>query len=186
MSEQIPIEPLALVRTRQWLENVVIGLNLCPFAAAPYRASRVRFVCSVARTEQALLESLAVELEALQAVTPSVCETTLLVHPYVLGSFDAYNQFLDYADALLDEMGLSGEIQIASFHPDYCFAGCPADDPANLSNRSPFPMLHLLREESIESVLQAGANTEEIVERNQAVLRGLDERQIQQLMPGVD
>lgn len=169
--------------TRQWLEKVVIGLNLCPYAAAPWRQGRVRFQLSQARNEQQLAEDLADELLALQATDPLECETTLLIHPQVLGDFLDYNDFLDLADRLLEDLALDGILQIASFHPDYQFADSAPDDPANCTNRSPYPMLHLLRETSIERATAGLTNPEIIFERNIKTMQDLGIDGWKALMP---
>lgn len=159
--------------TRRWLETVVIGLNLCPFAAVPWRQGRIRFRVSEANSEQQLALDLAEELIALQAADPADCETSLLIHPRVLGDFLDYNDFLDIADRLLEELELDGTLQIASFHPDYRFADSAPDDPANCTNRSPYPMLHLLREASIEAATARLPDPESIFERNIKTLQEL-------------
>lgn len=167
-----PTPDEAIDATREWLERAVIGLGLCPFARQPYTAGRVRIIASEARTEVALVEHLERELLAL-ASDDAEHETTLLVHPYVLGDFMDYNQFLDVADGLLDDLDLEGVLQVASFHPDYQFADSEANDIANFTNRSPYPVLHLLREESITRAVEAYPDTDRIYERNIEVLRQL-------------
>src|SRR5688500_19764564 len=132
-----------------WLEKAVIGLQLCPFASHPYLNDRVRFCVSEQRAREALLEDLSRELLRLRDTDPQTCETTLLIHPWVLTDFHEYNDFLDDCDALVEHLDLAGELQVASFHPRYQFAGTRADDIENYSNRSPYPMLHLLREASV-------------------------------------
>jgi hypothetical protein len=164
-------DPIA--RTRRWLERAVIGLNLCPFAKAVYVKQQVRFVLSEACDGDDLLEVLHDELRLLHAADPELIDTTLIVHPHVLGDFLTYNDFLDRADGLIAELGLEGEIQIASFHPDYQFAGTAADDVSNCTNRSPFPTLHLLREASVERAVAAFPDPDAIVERNIATLEKL-------------
>ena len=159
--------------TRRWLQRAVIGLNLCPFAKAVHVRNQVRYVLSEAATTAELLADLTRELEFLQAADPAMVETTLLVHPRVLGDFLDYNDFLDDADAAVEALGLEGEIQVASFHPAYVFAGSDPDDPANCTNRSPFPMLHLLREESVSRAVEAFPDPEAIVERNIETLERL-------------
>jgi len=159
--------------TLAWLEAVVVGLNLCPFAKLPIRQGRIRVAVSDARDENELLSDLADELARLQQADPAQCETTLLIHPQVLADFHQYNDFLDAADTLLDRLALEGEFQVASFHPDYQFADTTADDVTNCSNRSPFPMLHLLREASVEAAIDSVGDTDAIVERNMARLREL-------------
>ena len=159
--------------TRCWLERAVIGLNLCPFAKAVTLKRQVRFVESGARTAEALLADLVQELQHLAATPPDETDTTLLVHPQVLHDFLDYNDFLDLADAALEDLGLDGVLQVASFHPDYRFADSDADDMANFSNRSPYPTLHLLREASIERAVAAFPDAAEIYERNIDTLRRL-------------
>ncbi len=164
-------DPIAA--TRRWIERAVIGLNLCPFAKAVVAKGQVRFVLSEATTTDALLEELAYELVRLHQVDPEQTDTTLLVHPQVLDDFLDYNDFLDQADAAVDALGLEGEIQVASFHPDYQFAGTRFDDPGNCSNRSPYPTLHLLREASVERAVAAYPDPDVIVERNLDTLEQL-------------
>lgn len=167
-----PGSAAVVAQTREWLDKAVIGLNLCPFAQAVYVSERIRYCVSDAHTEQALLSDLARELRALHAADPLVCETTLLIHPHVLGDFLDYNDFLDAADAAVAALGLTGEIQIASFHPRYQFAGSGPDDIENYTNRSPYPMLHLLREVSVERAATAEQGSA-IGERNMDTLRRL-------------
>lgn len=170
MSEA-PSDAAVIAATRRWLERAVIGLNLCPFARAPYLKDRVRIVVSPARDEEALLLDLCEELQRLAVTGENEVETTLLVHPHALADFLAFNDFLDVADTALEEMNLDGQLQIASFHPDYEFADAPPADAANFTNRSPFPTLHLLRESSIDRAVAAVEDTDAIYERNVARLR---------------
>jgi hypothetical protein len=169
-------ETAALQSTRAWVEHAVIGLNLCPFAKAVQTKNLIRYVCSDARDNAALLDTLHHELKLLADTPIEQLETTLLVHPGVLGDFLAFNDFLDEADALLCEMGLDGTLQIASFHPQYRFAGTAADDIENATNRSPHPTLHLLREASIERAVAAFPEPEAIYETNMRTLRALGVR----------
>ena len=166
----------ALQATRAWVEHAVIGLNLCPFAKAVQVKQLIRYVCSDARDTHDLLEALRTELQRLADTPMEEVETTLLVHPQVLQDFLDYNDFLDEADALLEAMGLDGTLQIASFHPQYQFAGTHADDIDNATNRSPYPTLHLLREASIERAVAAFPEAEAIYEANQRTLRALGAR----------
>jgi hypothetical protein len=159
--------------TKSWLEKAVIGLDLCPFARAVHAQGRIRYAVSAAATPEALLADLLVELRSLSAADPAAVETTLLIHPRALGGFLDYNDFLAVADAAVSGLGLSGKIQIASFHPRYQFAGTAPDDVENYTNRSPYPMLHLLREASVERAVAALADPAEIYERNIATLRRL-------------
>ena len=168
--------------TRRWLQRAVIGLNLCPFAKAVQVKDQIRYVLSDATGVDALLAELASELLWLHDADPGIVDTTLLIHPRVLNDFHDYNDFLDQADAAIDALGLEGEIQIASFHPDYRFAGSAFDDVANCTNRSPFPMLHLLREESIDRAVAAFPDPDAIVERNIATLERLGMHRFRRLL----
>jgi uncharacterized protein len=173
-----------LVETQSWVERVVIGLNLCPFAKAVQARGQVRYALSSAETPAALLEDLQQELVHLHAADPTTLDTTLLVHPLVLGDFLDYNDFLEDAERLLKRLELRGVLQIASFHPDYRFAGSDPEDPANYTNRSPFPMLHLLREVSISRAVDTFPDTESIYERNVERLRALGLAGVQSLLRG--
>lgn len=169
-----PFDPDAIeAGVRRWLERAVIGLNLCPFAKAVYVKQQVRIVVSDASTERALLEQLGEELALLRDTPAEATDTTLLVHPLVLGDFLDYNDFLDDADALVEAMDLDGVLQVASFHPDYRFADTEADDPGNLTNRAPYPILHLLREDSVERAVAAYPQPDAIIERNIETMREL-------------
>jgi uncharacterized protein len=139
-----------IAATRDWVERIVVGLNLCPFAKPVLAADRIRFVVTNTHSKDALRAALEDELRTLHAADPNAIETTLLIHPNVLGDFLDYNDFLDVADAAVAALDLEGIIQIASFHPNYQFADAARDAVENYTNRSPFPMLHLLREESVE------------------------------------
>jgi len=163
----------ALAETRAWVERVVIGLQLCPFARAPQVKGQVRYVVSEARDTAELLEQLIDELQRLAGASADEVETTLLVHPWVLTDFDDYNEFLAIAEAAVVEIDLEGVLQVASFHPRYQFAGTMPDDLGNATNRSPYPTLHLLREASIERALAAVPDPEAIFEANIATLEGL-------------
>jgi len=162
---------LIIGETRAWVERAVIGLNLCPFAKAVQVKGQVRYAVADATEPTALLATLRDELRLLSAADPAEVETTLLVHPHVLSDFAEYNDFLDLADEALVDLGLDGELQIASFHPDYQFADAAPDDLGNATNRSPYPCLHLLREESIDRAVDAFPEPEAIFEAN---IRTLD------------
>jgi hypothetical protein len=159
--------------TRNWLEKAVIGLNLCPFAKAVYVKEQVRYVVSNATTPEALLETLMDELQLLSDTDPEVTDTTLLIHPFVLDDFLDYNEFLDVADAAVEDMQLDGELQVASFHPQYQFADTDINDIGNYTNRAPYPILHLLREDSIERAVEAFPQASEIFDRNIETLEKL-------------
>ncbi|MGZ5183526.1 MAG: DUF1415 domain-containing protein [Caldimonas sp.] len=163
----------AIEETRAWVERAVIGLNLCPFAKAPQVKGQVRYVASAARHPEALLDDLRDELIRLAEMPPEQVETTLLIHPDVLSDFAEYNEFLGAAEGLVEALGLEGTIQVASFHPQYRFAGTAADDLANATNRSPHPTLHLLREASIDRAVAAFPEAEAIYEANIATMRRL-------------
>ena len=159
--------------TRAWVEKAIIGLNLCPFAKAVYLKEQVRFIVSPARTTGALTDDLESELRYLAAMPAEVVETTLLIHPHVLTDFLDYNDFLDLAEAMVQALELEGVIQVASFHPRYQFEGTDPDDVTNYTNRSPFPLLHLLREESVERAVAAFPGVEQIYQRNIDAMRRL-------------
>ena len=158
---------------RHWVERAVIGLNLCPFARAVQVKGQVRYVVSEARTPDALLADLKTELQFLHNTPAEQTDNTLLIHPYVLAEFTDFKTFLPRADAVLRRAGLVGEIQIASFHPHYQFAGSEPDDITNFTNRAPYPTLHLLREASIERAVQAFPAADSIYEQNIATLKAL-------------
>ena len=162
-----------IAATRAWVRHAVVGLNLCPFAKAPLAKDQIRWVCSDAADAETLLEQLIDELRLLTDSDPESLETTLLIHPQVLTDFLDYNDFLDQADAALDALGLSGTVQIASFHPQYQFAGTAPADLGNATNRSPYPTLHLLREASVERAVAALPQAEAIFEANQRTLEAL-------------
>jgi len=163
----------AIAETRAWVDRAVIGLNLCPFAKAPQVKGQVRYAVSEASQAEALLAALVDELGRLAEAPVDRIETTLLIHPWVLGDFADYNDFLGPAEAAVAALGLEGVIQVASFHPQYRFAGSAPDDLANATNRSPYPTLHLLREESIARAVLAFPQAEAIFEANIATLRRL-------------
>ncbi|MDC8756214.1 DUF1415 domain-containing protein [Janthinobacterium sp. hw3] len=159
--------------TVDWLEKAVIGLNLCPFAKAVHVKKQIRYVVSAASTPEQLLQELMDELQTLSDSDPQAVDTTLLIHPYVLNDFLDYNEFLDVADAALEDMDLAGELQVASFHPQYQFADTAVDDIGNYTNRSPYPTLHLLREDSIERAVEAFPDAADIFEKNIETLEAL-------------
>jgi len=162
-----------LAAIRHWLEAAVLGLDLCPFARAVYSLDLIRFVVSKAETPEALVADLIRELKALERTEPSEVETTLLIHPRVLGDFLDYNDFLRVAEATVAGLGLAGVIQVASFHPRYQFAGTGPDDIENYTNRSPFPVLHLLREASVARAVAAFPDASRIYDKNIETLRRL-------------
>jgi len=162
-----------LADTRRWLERAVIGLNLCPFAKSVYVKEQIRYVVSAATSEEALQHDLTDALKMLHDADPSEVDTILLIHPHVLTDFLDFNDFLHIADATVVSLGLEGEIQIASFHPQYQFAGTEANDMSNYTNRAPYPTLHLLREDSIDRAVAAFPDASDIFERNIEAMRQL-------------
>lgn len=166
--------------TQQWLDQFVIAENLCPFAQAERQANRIRFRVSQAHEPQGLVSDLETELLRLQE--PGDQQTTLLIHPWVLQNFDDYNQFLDVADELLLLLNLRGTIQIASFHPEYRFAGTAADAAENYTNRSPYPMLHLLLEESVERAVASHPDIARVPQRNIQRMREITTATLRQLL----
>jgi len=168
--------------TRAWIERAVIGLNLCPFAKAPYVKERIRYCVSHASSARDLLQDLRVELQRLVDSPVDELETTLLIHPQCLNDFLDYNDFLGDVDTTLRKLGLEGTIQVASFHPQYQFADSGPDDLSNATNQSPFPMLHLLREDSIDRAVETMSNPERIYTANIESLERLGARGWQDLL----
>ena len=158
---------------RQWLEKAVIGLNLCPFAKAVYVKNQVRLVVSHARHADDLLEGLDRELDLLIGTPAAELDTTLLIHPTLFENFLDFNDFLEVAEGVVGEHGLDGVVQLASFHPQFQFDGTEPDDISNYTNRAPFAILHLLREDSVERAVQAYPQAEAIFEQNIATLQKL-------------
>ncbi len=163
----------AIAETRAWLARAVIGLNLCPFAKAPFAKGQIRYAASDAKDAQTLLAHLVDELKLLVDAPEADIETTLLIHPEVLGDFTDYNEFLGTAEGAVERLGLEGVIQVASFHPQYCFAGNRPEDVDNATNRSPYPTLHLLREASVERAVDAFPDAGAIFEANIATMQRL-------------
>ncbi|MDO9167427.1 MAG: DUF1415 domain-containing protein [Rhodoferax sp.] len=175
MTHSPPQDPAHLIEQdmRVWLERAVIGLNLCPFAKGVHVKGQIHYAVSAAQTPRELLQDLVVELKELQAHDPSARDTTLLIAPDCLADFLDFNDFLAEADQALFDLALEGVLQIASFHPDFQFAGTAADDITNFTNRAPYPTLHLLREDSIDKAVQAFPEAESIFEQNMQTLERL-------------
>ena len=181
MTALAPLTPLidsaeaaaVLAQTQLWVERAVIGLNLCPFAKAVHAKRQIRYSVTGATTGEELLAELAQELTLLDQADPESLSTTLLVHPAVMTDFLEYNAFLETADDAVQALGLEGVLQVASFHPQYQFADSGPDDIDNYSNRSPYPTLHLLREESIDRAVDAFPSAEAIFGANIRTLRQL-------------
>ncbi len=172
-----------ITQTQHWLEEVVIGLNLCPFAAKPNRNKQIKIEVSHAKTEEKLLEDILAQLMILDSTTAQQLETTLVVIPDMLQDFYDYNLFLDWVDALIKQQNWEGIFQVATFHPDYCFGGAHPDDDENLTNRSPLPVLHLIREQSMERVLKHYPDPESIPENNIQRVESLSDEEKRRLFP---
>ncbi len=166
-------QDIAIADTVRWLERAVIGLNLCPFAKAPHVKGQIHYAVSEAKGLEGLRDELIEELKALAALPADERETVLLVVPHLLRDFLDFNDFLDEADGVLQELDLEGEFQIASFHPDFQFAGTKPDDLTNFADRSPYPTLHLIREASIDRAVEAFPEAETIYEANMATMEKL-------------
>ncbi len=177
-----PSPDTVIAHTRCWIERAVIAFNLCPFARKPYQGEQVRYVVSDAEQPEQLLEDLAAELEQLRASDPELVETTVLIHPWVLQEFLDYNDFLDLVDALLEQGGYADEFQIASLHPDYQFAGTAPDDAENYTNRSPYPILHLLRIDGVARAIAGHPRPDAIPERNIEVMEREGAEKMQALL----
>lgn len=165
---------------RRWVETFVVGMNLCPFARREMMQNRVRFATTTSVTEAQLLMALQAELELLNNHTS--VETTLLIHANVLQGFHDYNRFLNDAERLLGGMGMEGVYQIASFHPDYQFEGARPGDAENYTNRSPYPMLHLIREASLERAIADYPAVDQIPVQNIALMNSLGQDKLQTLL----
>jgi hypothetical protein len=173
LDDDLPGAARVVAETRAWMRRAVIGLNLCPFARAVDAKDQVRCVTTAAAYAEALLRVLVDELRLLAEADPAEVDTTLLVHPRVFGDFEEFNDFLELVDAAVEELGLDGELQVASFHPDYQFADTAPDDVTNATNRAPYPTLHLLREASVDRAVAAFPQAEAIFERNMETLERL-------------
>ncbi len=167
----------------QWLNDVVIGLNLCPFAAKPQRNKQIKIFVSEATQEEALLEDILLQLIELSTTEPEKLETTLVVVPNMLQDFWDYNFCIDWVEGLIKQQDWEGIFQVATFHPDYCFGGAAPEDDENLTNRSPYPIFHLIREESMEKVLKHYHDPESIPDTNIARVSALSEEERKKLFP---
>jgi hypothetical protein len=179
----LPTSDEAVEHSRLWLEKAVIGLNLCPFAKAVHKKGQIRYVVSAATQPLELLDDLKRELEYLRDVGADSVDTTLLIHPGVLDDFKDFNEFLEVADLAVEDLGLDGDIQVASFHPRFQFEGTGPDDVTNYTNRSPYPTLHLLREDSIDKAVAAFPDASKIFEANMATLDELGVEGWKKLFP---
>lgn len=173
MSQQSSQHTEFINATKRWLEVAVIGLNLCPFAKAVHVKDQIRYAVSEARDAESLANDLVRELEALAEANPEKTDTTLLIVPYFLDDFLDFNDFLDVADSIVEELELDGILQVAPFHPRFQFEDTDVDDITNYTNRSPFPILHLLREDSVTRAVEAFPDELEIADNNMETLRKL-------------
>ena len=162
-----------IAETQAWIAHAVVGLNLCPFARAVQVKNQIRCVASDAKNMDALMAQLCEEMHFLAEADPAKVETTLLIHPKVLTDFLDFNDFLELADAALEELEYDGVLQVAPFHPQFQFEGTEPDDVTNATNRAPYPTLHLLREDSVERAVGAFPNTQAIFDTNIATLEKL-------------
>lgn len=172
-----------VIAVARWLNEVVIGLNLCPFAAKPSGEQRVHFALTAATSDEAVLAALQTQLQQLDTVPAGERETTLLIIPQHLQDFFDYNQFLQWANSMLKREGWQGVYQLASFHPNYCFAGAEPADAENLTNRAPYPIIHIIREESLEKALAYFPDVDQVPERNQARVAALSAAEQRALFP---
>lgn len=172
-----------IVDVARWLNEVVIGLNLCPFSGNPTRENRVRFFVSNATDDEILLQDLQQEIELLDGKPASEIETTLVIVPDHLQDFFDYNQFLNWANQLLKRNRWVGVYQLATFHPNYCFADAEPEDPENLTNRAPYPILHIIREASLENALQYYEGVEDVPENNKKRVASLSLEERKTLFP---
>jgi uncharacterized protein len=173
-------------QVNQWLDDVVIGLNLCPFAAKPQRNHQIRIAVSNANSDPELIEFLCEQLVELSKTSPNKLETTLVVTPNMLSDFDDYLFFADWLNDVIKTEGWEGIFQVATFHPDYCFFGSTPDDSENLTNRSPYPIFHLIREESMEKILAHYPNPEAIPDENIKKMNLLTKEQLRDLFPHIN
>jgi len=175
--KKAPSPENVITNTRYWVKSTVIHYNLCPFAGPVFAGDKVGFEVSIATTQEQLLEDCLLAIQQMLATPREEVETSLLIHPHVMNDFAEYNDFLGIIDALLEETELAGIVQVASFHPDYCFADSGENDAANFTNRSPYPMLHLLREDSISEAVEEwterSLDVDQIPVRNIETLRKL-------------
>ncbi|MCU4675853.1 DUF1415 domain-containing protein [Catenovulum sp. 2E275] len=174
-------QDIALNQVKDWLENIVIGLNLCPFAKKPFKQKQIHYLVTDSTNDYDLLTELYDQLVLLDNAAESEIETSIIIMTEHLIDFDQYNDFLDLADQLIDNNDWRGVFQIASFHPDYQFAGTNPADAENLTNRSPFPLLHLLRENSLDKAVESHPNVDAIPQQNILKMNQLTKQQISEL-----
>lgn len=180
-NSNIDITNQILAKTQQWLQQIVIGLNFCPFAKQPYDKGLVDFSVSKAQDLEGLVLEIYEKFQFMNDIPEMECETLLIIVPKLLSNFNEYNQFLDVVDTMIMEYGWEGVFQIASFHPDYQFSGTKKEDVTNFTNRAPYPIFHILRESSVQRAVTSQAHIDAIIERNQVTLRELSEERLKSL-----
>lgn len=185
-SELKPSRAAVERKTLGWVEDFVVGLNLCPFARPLLGSDVLRVTVCEAIGDEGVAAALLDEIQLIQEASELEVATTLVVFPNALQGFDTYLAFLDGAQQLLEEMDLLGVLQLASFHPEYQFAGEPMDAASHFTNRAPFPMIHLLREDMVTRALETYPNPEQIPERNIQRLEGLGRERLQQMLNELD
>lgn len=173
-------EKKVINETKTWVKKIIIAHNFCPFAKKPFNKDTIRYAVSNANNSEPLVDDIIAELSHLQNTKIAKVETSIVIAPRCLADFSEYNQFLDIVDAALEALDLVGIIQVASFHPDYCFADLAADDVRNYTNRSIYPMFHLIREDSVEHARAIYPNVEAIADKNMDLLLALGLESIQQ------
>jgi hypothetical protein len=169
-----------ITAVKSWIDKVIVGLNFCPFAKKEMQRNTVRFAISTTTHISKALQQLLEELALLDHQPKT--QTSLLIFPLGFDDFEEYLDMLEMANSLVAQGGYNGIYQLASFHPNYCFAGEDKNDPANYTNRSPYPILHILRESSIEAVLKRYPDPESIPENNIAKARELGSSFLQALL----
>ena len=176
----------AIARVRAWIERFVVDLNLCPFAGPVVSSDALRIVACESASPRAIAALLIMELDLINQSEASDIATSVLVFPEGLEDFDYYLGLLDDAQTVLEQMGLDGEIQLASFHPDYRFEGEPIDAVGHFTNRAPYPLFHLLRETTVTTAIEMYPNPERIPERNIQTLERLGLAGIERLLRSLD
>ncbi len=172
---------MKIEHTKRWIESVVIGLNLCPFAKHPYKNAKIRYTEIDSNEDETILNAIATEMLFLAKSDPIELETSILIVPQ-LTDFEEYLDFLDIANVIVDELELEGVIQVASFHPDYQFEGTDSGDVENYTNRAPYPMFHFLREDSVEKALLAFPEAKHVPEKNIETMKKLGHKGISELL----
>ena len=171
-----------ILKTKEWIEKWVIGLNLCPFAKAPFIQDKIRYVVYENQSTEEFSRILWNELFFLANESAEGIETTFLIHPQLGIEFEDYLDLCEWANGQLEALELSGVIQIAEFHPSYQFAGTNRDDPENYTNRSPYQMMHLLKEESVTSAVEHYPSVDEIPQKNINLLNQMGIERIQKII----